>query len=52
MSGTKKKQPKPRRNWRNTYPDQGETNEESSKTMPDMAISPRTIIENLSLIHI
>ena len=46
MSGTKKKQPKPRRNWRNTYPDQGETNEESSKTMPDMAISPRTIIEN------
>lgn len=46
MSGTKKKQPKPRRNWRNTYPDQGEINEENSRTMPDMAISPRTIIEN------
>jgi len=46
MSGTKKSQPKKRRNWRNTYPDQGEINEEQSKTMPDMAISPRTIIEN------
>lgn len=45
MSGTKKNKTQ-RRNWRNTYPDQGEINNEKSKTMPDMAISPRTIIEN------
>ena len=45
MSGTKK-QTKQRRNWRNTFPTEGEKNEEKSLTMPDMAISPRTIIEN------
>lgn len=35
-----------RRNWRNTYPTSGEVNEEKSKTMPDLAINPRKIIEN------
>lgn len=42
MSGTKKK----RRTWYNTFPTEGETNEEKSKTMPGMEINPRTIIEN------
>lgn len=35
-----------RRNWRNTLPTEGEKNEENSKTMPGMAINPRTVIEN------
>ena len=43
MSGKKTKKT---RNWYNTYPTSGEVNEEKSKTMPDMAINPRTIIEN------
>jgi hypothetical protein len=43
MSGKKTSK---RRNWRNTYPTKGEVNTEKSKTMPDMAINPRKIIEN------
>mgnify|MGYP001496525979 CR=1 FL=1 len=43
MSGKKTNK---RRNWYNTLPTSGEVNDEKSKTMPDMAINPRKIIEN------